>query len=65
MDELIQHPRDGWEEQFRLMAESSDDDELNDWDVPGLNSWDEEEWEWEGTLTSEAPEFPSGSLEAP
>ncbi len=39
------HPREGWAEQAKLMAERGDD-KLEDWDVPGLDSWDEEEWEW-------------------
>ena len=39
------HPREGWAEQAKLMAERGDD-KLEDWDVPWLDSWDEEEWEW-------------------
>ena len=39
------HPREGWEEEFRIMAERGED-RLPDWDVPTLNSWDEREWEW-------------------
>jgi antitoxin MazE len=37
-------PRDGWEEQFRLMAERGDDRLLDD--VASTSQWDEEEWEW-------------------
>ncbi len=40
-----QHPRQGWDEQFRLMAEQGDD-RLLDGDMPSLTEWDEEEWEW-------------------
>ena len=39
------HPREGWAEQAKLMAERGDD-KLEDWDAPWLDSWDEEEWEW-------------------
>jgi antitoxin MazE len=41
----LQHPRSGWEDQFRLMAERGDD-ELLDGDIVSLSSWDDEEWEW-------------------
>jgi len=41
----LQHPRDGWEEQFRLMAEHGDD-QLLDGDIVSLTTWDDEEWEW-------------------
>ena len=38
------HPREGWAEQARLMAERGDDELL----LPeySLTTWDEEEWEW-------------------
>ncbi len=36
--------REGWDEQFRLMAERGDD-YLVDGDA-SLTEWDEEEWEW-------------------
>ena len=39
------HPRHGWEEQFKAMAERGDD-QLIDGDLPGLTEWDEDEWEW-------------------
>lgn len=39
-------PREGWDEQFRRMAEH-DDDELLDKDVRSGSLWDEEEWTWE------------------
>ena len=39
------HPRQGWDEQFRLMAEQGDD-QLLDGDGASLSQWDEEEWEW-------------------
>jgi antitoxin MazE len=41
----LQHPRHGWEEQFRSMAEQGDD-QLLDGDIVSLSSWDDEEWEW-------------------
>ena len=48
-DQLVvrpaQHPRRGWEEQFRLMAERGDD-QLLDGDIVSLSSWDDQEWEW-------------------
>ena len=36
-------PREGWAEQFRVMAERGDD-KLIDPETP--TSWDESEWEW-------------------
>src|SRR6266545_1558734 len=42
----IKRPRQGWAEQFRLMAERGDD-RLVDGDSMSLTSWDETEWEWE------------------
>ena len=39
------HPRAGWEEQCRLMAERGDD-KLLDPDVVSTSKWDEEEWVW-------------------
>jgi antitoxin MazE len=41
----VSRPRDGWEDQFRAMAEREDDAPV--WD-PGLSlsSWDEREWKW-------------------
>lgn len=39
------HPREGWEEQFRLMAERGDD-QLLDPEPFSLTEWDEREWEW-------------------
>lgn len=39
------HPREGWEEAFKAMAEA-DDDELIDGPLPSLTSFDEKEWEW-------------------
>jgi antitoxin MazE len=41
----LQHPRHGWEEQFRIMAERGDD-QLLDGDIVSLTTWDDEEWEW-------------------
>jgi antitoxin MazE len=38
-------PRQGWEEQFRLMAEQGDDRLLDPAAGP-MSSWDEEEWQW-------------------
>jgi len=37
------HPRAGWDEQFREMAERGDDQLL---DAPTATDWDEGEWEW-------------------
>ena len=36
-------PRQGWDEQFRAMAERGDDPLL---DEPVATQWDEAEWEW-------------------
>jgi antitoxin MazE len=41
----LQHPRHGWEDQFRAMAEQGDD-RLLDGDSASLSTWDAEEWEW-------------------
>jgi len=39
------HPREGWAESARRMVANRDDVDL--WEgATGLNSWDEEEWEW-------------------
>jgi antitoxin MazE len=38
-------PRQGWEEQFRLMAEHGDD-RLLDADLGPPSTWDKEEWQW-------------------
>lgn len=37
------HPRQGWDEQFRKMAERGDDQLLDNY-VP--TKWDETEWTW-------------------
>jgi antitoxin MazE len=39
------HPRAGWDEAFRAMAEAGDD-ELIDGPLPPLTTFDLEEWEW-------------------
>ena len=40
------HPvRQGWDEQFRLMAENGDD-KLLDAPFAATSSWDETEWQW-------------------
>ncbi len=48
-DQIIIRPvrnvREGWDEAFRLMAESGDDAPLTD-DDKISHSWDEEEWQW-------------------
>lgn len=48
-DQLIIRPlrqaRQGWDEQFRQMAERGDD-HLLDETALRLTEWDEEEWEW-------------------
>jgi len=40
-----QHPRQGWEKQFRRMAERQDD-RLLDEDAVSLTQWDTDEWQW-------------------
>ena len=48
-DQLVVRParqvREGWDEQFRAMAQHGDD-RLLDAPLPSLTRWDEEEWEW-------------------
>ena len=48
-DQLVirpfRHPRYGWDEQFRMMAEHGDD-RLLDEAVVSLTPWDADEWEW-------------------
>jgi len=39
-----QSSRQGWEEQFKIMAEKGDDVLLDE--AMQLSSWDEEDWEW-------------------
>jgi antitoxin MazE len=39
------HPRAGWEEALRVMAERGDD-ALLDAEPLGLSAWDETEWQW-------------------
>jgi antitoxin MazE len=39
------HTRNGWEEKFRLMAESGDDRLLDGDDHPETG-WDRDEWQW-------------------
>ena len=41
-----QHPRQGWEEQFKRMAERQDD-RLLDEDAISLTRWDIDEWRWQ------------------
>ena len=41
----IGRPRDGWEEQFELMAKRGDD-HLLDAEASSLTGWDAEQWEW-------------------
>ena len=40
-----QRPRQGWEEQFKKMAERRDD-RLLDKDAINLTQWDADEWQW-------------------
>ena len=42
--------RQGWEEQFRIMAERGDD-KLLDGDVLVTTTWDDEEWVWSPAKT--------------
>jgi len=39
----VSHPRQGWEEQFRAMAEHGDDQLL---DKPVPTKWDRSDWVW-------------------
>lgn len=39
------HPREGWSEQFALMAKEGDD-RLLDGETMATSSWDHTEWEW-------------------
>lgn len=41
-----QRPRQGWEEQFRRMAERGND-QLLDEDATSLTQWDTNEWQWQ------------------
>jgi antitoxin MazE len=41
----IRRPRDGWDEQFELMAKRGED-RLLDVEASSLTRWDAEEWEW-------------------
>ena len=41
----VRHPRHGWDEHFKTMAQCGDD-HLLDVTVPSLTQWDEDEWEW-------------------
>ena len=41
----ISHPRSGWDNAFRNMAENGDD-ELMDGNDTIAHSWDEKEWQW-------------------
>lgn len=40
-----EHPRQGWSEAFRIMAEHADD-ELIDESAINLSRFDEDEWQW-------------------
>lgn len=42
----VRRSREGWEKQFRQMAECGEDG-LLDKDVRSGSSWDDEEWTWE------------------
>jgi len=41
----VRRARHGWDEQFRMMAESGDD-RLLDEEALSLTQWDAGEWEW-------------------
>ncbi len=41
----IQHPRDEWDKQFKLMAECGDD-RLLDAEAASLTGWDADGWEF-------------------
>jgi antitoxin MazE len=46
-DQLVirsaRRPRQGWEDQFRVMHERGDDRPIEDFPA---SAWDEQEWEW-------------------
>jgi antitoxin MazE len=46
-DQLVirsaRRPRDGWENQFRVMHERGDDRPIEEFPA---STWDEQEWEW-------------------
>ena len=42
---VLQHPRVGWDECFRFMAERGED-QLFDEEAVNQACWDDEEWEW-------------------
>jgi len=39
------HPREGWKDNFKEMAENGDD-KLIDAELADQTEWDEQEWEW-------------------
>ena len=39
------HPREGWADSFRMMAERQDDQML-DHEASAPTRWDEQEWKW-------------------
>jgi antitoxin MazE len=39
-------PREGWENKFRAMAVSADDELLDKQALPHQSKWDENEWTW-------------------
>ncbi len=41
----VAHPRSGWEDEFRAMAENEDDQLLTGQEDIS-HSWDEKEWRW-------------------
>jgi len=41
----ISHPREKWEEKFRVMSEKGDDNMRGE-DITGQSLWDQTEWEW-------------------
>ncbi len=40
------HIRQGWEDDFRTMAEKKDDQLLDEEYLADQSSWDSDEWEW-------------------
>jgi len=45
----IQNPREGWDEAFQKMAANGDNRLLDEESLANQSSWDETEWEWEGS----------------
>ncbi len=42
----IRHIRQGWDDEFRAMAEKKDDRLIDEEYLTGQSIWDSEKWEW-------------------